>query len=316
MSMFTLNTAPSGAFVHVGETVHTPIEVTTEPIFNPGVLEHRRGSYHQNIDDELIARWLGTSTGVRKWEIDAGNIDAYADTAVKLAANVASINAECRLAPLRGAARPCMLVEVMTRGEVEFEFFNFRQGSSRGRDAEIRSDLLGILQRKNPNQETYRIQVVDTAIGGQGIVALVELLKELHDQHPSFSRQYWLIDIHLLHPTNGHENVNRMESVQSHSTERFQLLMNRYPVPDLIVEDYDEALGFTLEREGSVYVAKPSVVAGRFLLKANGIISLIESEDLSRTFDEFMCEAVTNSLLTDPNRELIKVIWQDYVHKS
>jgi hypothetical protein len=100
------------------------------------------------------------------------------------------------------------------------------------------------------------------------------------------------------------------------STEHFQVVLKRYPVPDLIVEDYDEALGFTLEREGSIYVAKPSVVAGRFLLKSNGVMSLIESEDLSRTFDEFMCEAVTNSLLTDPNRELVSVVWQEYVSKS
>ena len=88
-------------------------------------------------------------------------------------------------------------------------------------------------------------------------------------------------------------------------------MVNRYPVPDLIVEDYDEALGFTLEREGSFYVPKPSIVAGRFLLKTNRVWSLIESEDLSLTFDEFMSEAVTNSLVTDPDRELVSVVWQD-----
>jgi len=315
MSIFTLNTAPSGAFFPKIQAAYIPVGEATEPIFNPGVLEHRRGSFKLKTD-ESIEHWLGTSTGEKKWEIDAGHIDCYADTAVKLAEALADTSAACCLAPLRGAARPCMLIEIMSRGRIEFEFFNFRQGSSKKRDDEIRSELLAILQRKDPRQELYKIQVVDTAIGGHGIVALVDLLKTLHDGQAGFAKQSWVLDIHLLHPTNGHEDVNRIESVQRRSTEHFQVVLNRYPVPDLIVEDYDEALGFTLEREGSIYVAKPSVVAGRFLLKANGVMSLIESEDLSRTFDEFMCEAVTHSLLTDQNRELVSIVWQEYVSKS
>jgi hypothetical protein len=316
MSILTLTTAPSGGFSSIAAMPIDPIIFSVEPIFNPGVLDHLRGSYELHADEARIENWLNRSTGEKKWEINADHIDSYADTSVKLTAAVTATGAACRLAPLRGAARPCMLVEVMSRGKVEFEFFNFRQGSSRKRDAEIRSELLAILQRKDLGQELYRIQVVDTAIGGQGIVALVELLKDIHDQQAAFSNQSWIIDIHLLHPTNGHENVNRMDSVQRRTTDRFQVMVNRYPVPDLVVEDYDEALGFTLEREGSTYVAKPSVVSGRFLLKTNGGLRLIESEDLSRTFDEFMCEAVTNSLLTDPNRALVSVVWQDYVSKS
>lgn len=316
MSFLTLTTSPSGEFAPIAAKRIDPIILSSEPIFNPGVLVHLRGSFELNADESRISNWINTSTGDKKWEINAEHIDSYADTAVKLAAAVTATAAACRLAPLRGAARPCMLVEVMSCGNVEFEFFNFRQGSSRQRYSEIRSELLAILQRKDPGQELYRIQVVDTAIGGNGIVALVDLLKALHDGRADFAKQAWVVDIHLLHPTNGHENVNRMDSVIRQTTDRFQVMMNRYPVPDLIVEDYDEALGFTLEREGSTYLAKPSVVAGRFLLKTNGVLSLIESEDLSRTFDEFMCEAVTNSLLTDPNRELVSVVWQDYVSKS
>jgi hypothetical protein len=316
MSFSTLTIAASGEFMSTAAKPNDAIIFPVDPIFNPGVLDHLRCSYEVNADESRVANWVNTSTGDKKWEINADHIDSYADTAVKLAAAVTATGAACRLAPLRGAARPCMLVEVMSHGNIEFEFFNFRQGSLRQRDAEIRSELMAILQRKDLGQELYTIQIVDTAIGGQGIVALVDLLKNLHDRQAGFSNQSWIIDIHLLHPSNGHENVNRMDSVIRRTSDRFQVIMNRYPVPDLIVEDYDEALGFTLEREGSTYVAKPSVVAGRFLLKKDGVLHLIESEDLSRTFDEFMCEAVTNSLLTDPNRALVSVVWQDYVSKS
>jgi hypothetical protein len=316
MSFLTLSMAPSGAFSPIASNPFAPITESVDPIFNPGVLDFYRGSYITNANDTVVDEWLTSSTGETKWHIDKGHLESYADTAVKLATAVATNNAACRLAPLRGAARPCMLVDVMNKGNLDFEFFNFKEGSSKSRNIGIQSELLAILQRKDPKNELYKIQIVDTAIGGYGIVALTEMLKSLHDTNENFVKQSWSIDIHLLHPTNGHENVSRMESVKGQTTSRFQVVLKRYPVPDLIVEDYDDALGFTLERHGSKYFAKPSVVPGKFLLKTNGVFSLIESENLSLTFDEFMCEAVTNSLLTDPNRELVGIVWQDYVSKS
>lgn len=311
MSFLTLTTAPSGEFASIAAMPSDQMFSVDDRVFNPGVLDHLRGSYQMNADESLVANWVNTSTGEKKWKIHADHIDSYADTAVKLTEAVTATRAACRLAPLRGAARPCKLVEVMSRGKVEFQFFNFTQGSSGKEAAGIRAELLTILLRNDPGQELYRIQVVDTAIGGHGIAALVDLLKAIHEEHANFKKQAWLVDIHLLHPTNGHEDIIRMDSVQRRSTDRFQVVTSRYGVPDLIVEDYDEALGFILERHESIYVAKPKVVAGTFLLSTNGALSIVESEDLSRTFDELMCEAVTYSLLTDPTRKLVGVVWQD-----
>lgn len=321
MSLLTLYTAPSGLFCPIPNSYEHGNSVSdslmfNNAVYNPGVLDHHRGSYESFLNESKITTFLEKSTGDKKWELDDDHINSYAETIVKLSEAVIASNATCRLAPLRGAARPCMLLQVMSRGEVEFEPFNFRQGSSGTRNLEITKELEKILHGRDTGKEVYTIQIVDTAIGGHGIVALVNLLRDLHDENFAFKKQFWVIDIHLLHPSNGHENISKMESVKGLSDNRFQVMLNRYEVPDLIVEDYDEALGFTLEREGSFYVMKPSVVGGRFLLKANGVYSLIESEDLSRTFDELLCDALTCALTTDPNRELVKIVWQEYTSKG
>ena len=318
MNLFTLNTAASGLFAPVQQDASSYCfdQANLAQVYNPGVFEYRRGSYELVTDEKKVLQWLERSTGESKWQIDASHLDSYADVAVKLASNLIQKHADCRLAPLRGAARPSMLVEVMSRGVVEFEFFNFKQGSSGKRDDEIRRDLIQILQRKNPGNELYRLQVIDTAVGGQGINKLVSLLKSIHAEVGEFRRQSWCVDVHLLHPTNGHENIGNMDSIAGMSDDQFIVMPNRYPVPDLIVEDYDEALGFTIERENCRYVAKPSFVPGRFLLRSGDTMCLVESDDLYRTFDELISEAVTESLLTDANRELVEVVWQEFTTKG
>lgn len=317
MSFLTLNTAASGLFspVPVLNFVQNG-ESRLADVYNPGVFEYQRGSYRLIDDEKKVSNWVNTSTGEKKWEINSGHIDSYADATVKLASDLVLAEADCRLAPLRGAARPSMLVEIMSNGSVQFEFFNFKQGSSGNRDAEIRRDLIRILRERDPHTQLYRLQIIDTAVGGQGINKLVSLLKAIHAEESDFRKQHWSVDVRLLHPTNGHENVPHMEAAERKSDDRFKVLLTRYPVPDLIVEDYDEALGFTIEQEGVHYVAKPSFVPGRFLLRAGTEMSLVESEDLYRTFDELISSAITDSLLTDANRQLVKVIWKEFMTKG
>lgn len=315
MSLFTLNVAPSGSFVP--DTGVTPIvRIPDVPICNPGVFENKRGSYEKINDQARIDKWLSASTGEKKWEFTAPHITAYAETAVRLAAEVSVRGSTCRLAPLRGAARPCMLVEVMSKGVVQFEFFDFRQGASGLRDNEIIDDLVRILGRTNPGQEVFRLQVVDTAIGGYGINKLAALLRSIQQKYSAFRRQSWHLDIHLLHPTNGREDIERIKSVLGQRAATFEISLSLYPVPELIAEDYDEATGFEIVRDGMRFFAKPSICPGRYLLGEGNHRWLIESEDLSRTFDEFFSDAVSEVLLTDPARKLVGVVWPEYQTKA
>jgi hypothetical protein len=107
-----------------------------------------------------------------------------------------------------------------------------------------------------------------------------------------------------------------MEGIKASTTGSFVVDLHRYEVPDLIVEDYEEAMGFKLEIDKTEWIAKPSIMSGRFLIKVGSEVRLIESENLYLTFTEFYANAVTDSLVTDANRELIQVIWNEYQQKG
>lgn len=318
MTLPIVTSAPSGEFrrVEYGFSGSQSVGYSDYPVFNPAVLDNYRGSYEAIPIESKAFNWLSDCQSNSRWQVAQSAIDEYADVAVRLTENLQAVPSDCRLGPLRGAARPCLLTEIMSQGSASFDFFNFQQGSAGTRDSEIRYELLDVLEKRDPQAETYRIQIVDTAIGGQGINKLVDLLNDIHEEHSSFRNQNWMLDINLLHPTNGRQDIANINRVQRYQTSNLNIDLKRYPVADLVVEDWDEAIGFTLEREGQRFIAKPSIHPGRFLLKKQGCMYVVDSADLSRTFDELFSEAITTSLLSDPNRELVRVVWDEYQSKG
>jgi hypothetical protein len=309
MSNFTLNVSQSGSFLQIGDAC-------SPRIFNPGVYEDRRNSYQISEKQETIAKWRLRNTGKKKWKFTAAQIDGYADAAVKLTAAVSSSDVPCRLAPLRGAARPCMLVEVMSGGAFQFEFFDFRNGSKGFRDREISESLISILNHNDPHTELFRIQVVDTAKGGHGINKLISLLRDIHHGRQNFRDQFWEIDIHLLYPNDGEANINNLRSVGLLRDGKFEIILSLYPVPKIVGEDYDEASDFDFVMDGNLLIPRPRAVGGGFVLEEQGTERLIETDNVFLTFDEFFSEAVTHALLTDPNRALAEIVWQKVQNKK
>jgi hypothetical protein len=303
MSNFTLNVSQSGSFLSIRDAY-------SGPIFNPGVFEDRRNSYTKSDSQESLAKWRERSKGKKKWKFTERQIDAYADVAVRLTALLSSDDVRCRLAPLRGAARPCMLVEVMSGGKVEFEFFDFTNGSKGVRDKEISNSLIRILKRTDPQNSLFRIQVVDTGKSGRGINKLVSLLREIHRHTQNFRTQLWQIDIHLLYANDGEANLDNIRAVGLLHEDRFEVFLDLYPVPKIVGEDYDEASDFDFVIDKGLFVPRPRVRGGGFILEAHGREHLIETENVFLTLDEFFSEAITHALLTDPNRALAEIVWQ------
>lgn len=304
MSLLTNGLGASGLFVDA------KFVSEGSGIYNPGVREEFRGSYSQLSDENAVLKFLKQPVGKYR-RFSPEQINAYADATVRLAAAVSATKADCRIAPLRGAARPCMLVEVMSKGAVRFEFLDFRDGSKGQRDAEIINALGAMLRRKDPGRDLYRIQVVDTAIGGHGIEKLVRLLLLIHRDRPAFNKQSWILDLHLLHAPRKDEHIDRISAVGRLSAEKVKIFLERYQVPKLIAEDYTESVGFEIEEAPDGCSLKPKTVGGRFLIESKDETRVIESTDLSRTFQEFLCESVTDSLINDRSRKLVRVVWRD-----
>lgn len=314
----TTYTAPSGSFIlQKPEALDAIPTGDYRPVYNPSILEHYSPSFEvtktfQYEGDE----WF---EGLSKFtcRIASSDLDIYAEKLVALTEHVQSKNPHCLLAPLRGAAKPCATVEVMSRGNVMYDYFNFQAGSSTKNQQRITNDLTAILKQRDPSSSEFRINVTDTARGGQGINTLASLLRDIREGHAQFKKQKWILDINLFHDSSSNTNIKNIEAVQQRFSElgKFELQVNRYPVSSLIVEDFDPALAVKIESDGRVFRFKPCAEAGRFLLRIGNVVGVVESENCYQTFEKLYSDSITEYLVTSPKHEQDGVVWREYQEK-
>jgi hypothetical protein len=314
----TTYTAPSGSFVatqgfRIGETLETG---AYRPIYNPSVLDAHTASFEvKNIFPNGSDEWF-SSLSRFPCRVAESDFDIYAGRLVELTEHMTKVAPNCLLGPLRGAAKPCVTTEVMSRGQFTYDYFNYQAGSDPSNHPRIATDVTAILKQRDPGAELYRVSVTDTARGGQGINALVALLKEIRAGNAQFKKQHWLLDLNLLHDESERTNIGNIEAVKGLAIPGvFDIELNRYPVTNLIVEDYDPALAVQLESDGRTFRFKPCSVPGSFLYQVGSEVRLIESEDCYRTFEKLYSDSITQYLLTSDRHEQDGVVWQEYQNK-
>src|SRR5262245_45685619 len=187
-------TAPSGQFVSTADYWNGDSIAEAEsfaPVYNPSVLDRYAGC---GVSETLLPEWLA---GIRapSHRVAQDDFEAYGERLIELTQHLHGTRPHCSLGPLRGAAKPCVMVEVMSRGASEYEYFNFQRGSDEQTHPRIISDLTEILRRYDPGEEVYRINITDTAKGGQGINSLIGLLGKIKDTQPEFRHQQWAVDV-------------------------------------------------------------------------------------------------------------------------
>lgn len=314
----TTFTAPSGVFTppssaHAGSYDGGNFQ----PVYNPAVLEKYQGSFEtlkilQYGSDEWCAQIRAQSVRVSNTDFET-----YAGELVKLTDQVARFEPDCLLGPLRGAAKPCVTVEVMTRAAFQYEYFNFQRNSEEENQPRIINDLRGILLGRDPGEAVFRINVTDTARGGNGVNTLVKMLAHIKETERQFENQKWIVDLNLLHDESTRTNISNIERVRENRIPgSFEINLNRYPVPNLIVEDFDAALAIDLEWDGQRHLFKPCSEPGQFLYRTGDEVRIIQSENCYLAFEELYSCAITEWLATSPAHEQVGVVWQEYQDKS
>ena len=330
----TTTLAPSGAFCPgpqaqaLGSYTAAGIGVSPENylIYNPGVQEYYRGSYTAEEIDAKMAAWLNECKKVPV--VQQAELDVYGQVCIKLAKDVASVGADLRLGPLRGAARPCMMLEVMTAGSLDFEFFNYKAGCQPKNSDRVKDLLYPILCNADPHEGIYRIQVVDTAVGGYGINALTRYLWDIKNRHVQFKKQKWELDYRIIHATDKRTNVNKIKEVCDQAVHGdFDVNLERYVVTDLMVEDSESALGLEIVGDYGNYLVKESYKPGELVLRADDGIRFIRSYAEVVTYDELFSDRITFQMEQNPEMNQVGVVWKnnpeqvaanwaDYQHKG
>ena len=302
MSNFTFTMAPSGQFVskfgYSAGIANTELPV----IWNPGVFDHLRNSY-KIVDYEKKLTRLGETLAGHFPIVNQADLDSYGEVLVRLAHDVKDNAAHLNLGPLRGAFRPCSIVDVMTRSQVSYQFLNYTQHADR--EAEIRAELSQSLLQHDPGKEVFRIQITDTAIGGHGAEHLASMLALVKAGDSKHAHQKWQVTFNLLHDTRQNTNTGKMRAIARKSTAELDIKIQLHEVPSLITEDYDGGLGLKFEG-GEV---RPCSEPGNFVFISNNNIALVQSDDLKITFDELFTQSVTDGLVTSPAYKQVGDIW-------
>lgn len=293
---------PSGQFVSShGYRKGSPVE-ELQSIWNPGVYEELRETfrfkeYEQHTNS--LARLLETRYPI----VAQSDFDRYGEVLVDLTQVVRAEEAHLNLGLLRGAYRPCAVVEVMTQGQVAYEFLNYTRHTER--EGDILPMLREVLKIHDPREEEFRIQVTDTAIGGNGSEHLAQMLTSIKESERCFREQHWTVSLNLLHDRRPGTNTGRMRNIEGFRSGNIGFDVRLHEVPNLITEDYDGGLGLVFDGK----VVQPCHEPGHFVLQSNAGVSLVESSDLRLTFDQLFSQAITDGLVTSPDYKHVGDIW-------
>jgi hypothetical protein len=212
------------------------------------------------------------------------------------------------LFPLRGCRQPGILVKVMAGlGEEKMVIFNYTFATQENQQSLIVSQLTEQLIEKISGRQNVSLGVVDTAKGGYGSNHLAKLLSEIHARQ--FAKQKWTVQFHLIHEC----DVNPAKSypIPKYGNDfldiRFPLF---YPVDSLLVEDWSEGIGLSVEESGKHFELKRCVQPGRILYRDEDSIQLIESEAVCDTMTGFTVDAVNRLMLSSPEIKYVKDVWK------
>lgn len=309
---------PSGQFISVAPPFrfdnHYELPTDRSPdlgrleLFNP--MLHPYSSLEYSGKPVLISSASPRSKDARC--ISEGEFASFGQRLVEIATEIARNEPpDCVIAPLRGALKPALLLRVL-RDLNCVEYLPFQNRTDTHRRYAMENALSEILTKRAPDRDTFRVLVVDTAIGGYGTEDLSEMIL---DTYQCAGTPRLNVSFHLLHETARArpEAVDRIESVGRKSTDRVSFNVQRHSVPNLIVEDWDPALGVNLRLDGDVFHIELKRSPGVLYLDSADGIREIETSDLSLLLLEKMAHFTSEAILTDPRLRQTGVVWREYL---
>jgi hypothetical protein len=242
--------------------------------------------------------------------IHADKIYAYSDELVRIAREIQSRSYHGLIVPLRGGLKPWLQLDVMTELQIHDCWLPFTQGSNGLDRDQIRHHLVDFINSCEPTSP-LKLAVVDTANSGHSSNQLAEIIRSIHTDRADGA--HWQVHFYLIfeqtNPTRHHPPLSA--EIPGKSNERLHFDVFPHAVPDLIAEDWDEALGIKCGWEdGLTPEIRIFPSRGRFALQeGSGYLKVIESDRLDRYTDLLLGEAVSDNVITLPGFRHTHDVW-------
>lgn len=314
--MFTGDYGGISLFPDSAPSEASSLATNSKVFFNPmpPIVQQR---IRETVPVEQQLNFIEEFHGAKRYKLfDRSALDSYAQALFeKLVPELLRHDHDVLLFPLRGCRQPGILVKVIAGiPETKMVIFNYTYATRQSQQPLIESQLTGQLREKVPEKEIVRVGVVDTAKGGYGSRHLAQLLSRIHSCH--FPKQHWSVQFHLLHESESRPALSYMIPKYGHKSLRF-LQPNFYAVESLLVEDWSEGIGLSVNEAGGQFDLKRCVELGRILYRDEESIQLIESEVVCDTMTALTVDAVNRLMLNSKEIEYVKDVWPaDVSHGS
>ncbi len=244
--------------------------------------------------------------GIRR--IFQSDLDVYAEALIKLGKKITATPGNCTICPLRGAIKPVIYLQKMGLIELDqIQFLPFTNNGSGAVEHAIKKNLLEIIDSHAPHDDLLKINLIDTAIGGHGVNRFAQLFSDVN------KKINCIVNLFILHPANA--DLEYIRQVAKYRTANTNYSLTTQEVNDLIVEDWDAAIGLDVKFRGADFTIKSSITPGRVFLIDRTCVSIIESPDISNFVDLLYAKTATDAFLTSNEFKFNKVICNEYIRK-
>lgn len=303
----------SGTFAYNNPVLKLPVFSKTYPPFDPRTEDQPEvanpmlaQAVNYQVLDTVASNQLTELQDAYRYAqyFTQTDLDSYADVLVHIAKKLSVKPLDIMLVPLRGGWKPSIQLQVMNKVGYPLFPFPFTAGSQ-GRFKKENLEVLSECMRAFHGKSALQIGVIDAAISGHSAKALAELLVEVKAEFPG---QAWHVCFDLLYSDKSHNHPFPRESDVIPHMSKADLTFERNPrlVPSLLVEDWDEGIGLSLNNGQCIYKTTGD---GTLLLRTNdNRVGVYRSSELSRFIDHLIANSASESMLSDPLLELKRTL--------
>jgi hypothetical protein len=269
--------------------------------------------------DEIEPAWAYDYLSERpKLHVVRGDrLSAYADELVKVSRSIQTVGYHGVLVPLRGGLKPWLQIDVVTEMRFDDCCIPFTQGAN-GVDVEPIRNRIESFLKSCPDVSTFKLAIVDTADSGHSSRMMAEIIKSIRTDRKD--KANWQVHFYLIFEegTPARRQPPLSAEIPGKSNHQVKFVVIPHSVPDLISEDWDEALGIKCGwKDGSipqVYVVPSKGIVA--IQRTDGGLRLVESNRLDRYTDILLSEAVSDCVVTHPEYTFSEDIWPKYRHQK
>lgn len=221
-------------------------------------------------------------------------LTAYASKILEVARILKESGYGIILCPLRGARLPGMQAGVICQTQ-SFRAFDGTDLSRATNDDRILRVLRQLITEQPRTDETRKIGVLDTAIGGDSCRAFSRLLRQLNDE----AKEPWHVYFHLLHEEG--RLPTRANQAYCNQSATFHICISYHAVRSLLIEDEAGLLGYGVARGGGESRVVRYQQDGQVLLVEDDKATLFRAAPLDETVISLVATEIMNLIQSQPD---------------